>query len=198
MPIEPFDRSFFTEMRASSGDRQMARVIDASRPILYELAAATAYLAYLNRREGNEIVVVEAIDGTLTQDALPRILHRAPIHCAASGKLLLAHAREHPDPALNEPLVGLTSASIGSIKLLAQQLSAIRNAGFAVNLGEHDSRRAAIAAPIFNESNQALAAIGLAGMIEQFTPAEVDRLVPLVISAAREVSRELGWRGWVH
>ena len=68
----------------------------------------------------------------------------------------------------------------------------IRNACFAVSLGERDKFCAGIAAPVFSQRNRLMGALSLSGPKERFTPAEVQRMEGLIQSAARELTEKLG------
>ena len=89
---------------------------------------------------------------------------RAPLHCTAVGKVLLAHA----DPQLFEltvknGLAPLTPLSITLAPDLRRELIAIVDRGYAFEEEESEPGLRGVAAPVRDFSGEVVAAIGLSG-----------------------------------
>jgi DNA-binding IclR family transcriptional regulator len=69
---------------------------------------------------------------------------------------------------------------------------ALRQAGFALSLGERDPACAALAAPTFGPSGEIAGAISLSGPAERFTTNEIARMRKLLIKAAEQLTKSLG------
>jgi DNA-binding IclR family transcriptional regulator len=90
---------------------------------------------------------------------------RAPIHCCAPGKAMLAFL---PDTALDAVLSGLkfekhTEHTITSRKALLVELERIRACGYALDRGEHFDGIHCVAAPLLDRHGHTIAAITIAG-----------------------------------
>ncbi len=116
-----------------------------------------------------------------------------PSHATALGKVLLANDPSR-DPAEEDwaPVTGLTITDPSRLEI---ELAQVLTVGWAQEIGEAVDGEAAIAAPIRDDRNLVVGAIGIRGSIERFS---CDRqhvrpeLVALVQDAARAVSRDLG------
>jgi DNA-binding IclR family transcriptional regulator len=93
---------------------------------------------------------------------------------------------------LAEPLPRLTSRT-PTLSLLRDELTDIRERGFARERDEAILGESSVAAPIFDHSGHAVGAIGVVGDTERIMPrGPVKGLTAAVAEAARGVSRELG------
>jgi DNA-binding IclR family transcriptional regulator len=122
---------------------------------------------------------------------------RLPAHATATGKVLLAHMDgEVIGGVLRQPLVRLTSATVGDMGLLHAQLEQIRQQGYAITAGELEPGFVAVAAPVYDRERRAAAAISIGGSSLRLTPEHLPQIAALVQMAARQISRQLGyWPG---
>jgi IclR family acetate operon transcriptional repressor len=115
-----------------------------------------------------------------------------PYHCSANGKVLLAYdAARAPLSGQLEPL---TSRTIVDPARLQAELKTIRRDGFAAATDELELGLCAIAAPIFDEKGQVVAALSISGPTLRLTPRRIAELRPLVIKQSRALSKQLGHR----
>ncbi|WP_149538156.1 IclR family transcriptional regulator [Siccirubricoccus phaeus] len=120
---------------------------------------------------------------------------RRPIHCTASGRLMLAYLPPPwPDAFLRKArLAPLTTTSITDRRALRRIVAEARERGYAVTLGESTEGVAGIAAPIFDARGDIIAAIVLAAPLARAQP-RLASLIREVRQAARGLSRQLGHR----
>lgn len=159
------------------------------------LAHETSEAVHLSVLDGVDVLYVDKIDSPQPVRAYSRIGGRAPAHCVATGKALLAHA---PEAVLDRAVGALqryTPRTITNAAALRKELRRVREAGYAINRGEWRESVCGLAAPIFDVSGNAIAAIGVSGPIERLTHGRLREFAPLVVSAAREISRALGFSG---
>jgi len=100
---------------------------------------------------------------------------RAPMHCTASGKAMLAFSPpEIFDAVVSRPLVAMTPFTIGGPEKLAREMEQIRRTGVAWVRNEIRMESCAIAVPILSEDGRVIGAIA-AGLGPQVTkvPAEL-------------------------
>jgi DNA-binding IclR family transcriptional regulator len=172
------------------GSRVIARLDIATEatPTMRKLAAATKETVHLSVFDGDDVVYVHKIDSPHPVRAYSAIGGRAPAHCVATGKALLAF--QPPDVVdVTKVRRQFTEATITDPLDLRRELDRIRRQGHAVNKGEWREGVFGVAAPILDASGRAVAAIGLSGPRERFRPAAIKAFTPLVMAAARDLSR---------
>lgn len=172
-----------TDLRgASSG--VLARLTEAS--------GETTVLAVLHR---GEVTYVDKVDGPSPVKAYTLVGGHAPAHSVATGKALLAFAAS--DEILDLVKRGLeqhTPRTITDLAGLQTAMERIRLDGVAFNLGEYRSEVVGVAAPIFDRTGQAVAAVGVSGPAYRLEGNRLQNLAPLVLAAAQEISARSGYR----
>jgi DNA-binding IclR family transcriptional regulator len=146
---------------------------------------------------GANVVVVHHVfrpDSTLQ---ILEVGSELPLHASALGKAMLAYALQATvDDLLAEPLPRLTSRTLAPAAL-REELSRIRELGFARERDEAILGESSIAAAIFDHTGHAVGAIGVVGDTERIMPRGPSRqLTAAVAEAARGISRELGASRW--
>lgn len=127
----------------------------------------------------------------------PRVGAGIPAYCSGVGKVLLAWQSPQviEEYLQNEPLMSITKNTITDIDQFRQELTTIRQQGFAIDRGEALIETGCVAAPIFGADGETVAAISISGPIEDvinkntFAACRDD-----VIHAAQTVSAVLGYR----
>lgn len=112
-------------------------------------------------------------------------------HSSANGKVLLAFGAGELPPGELEPL---TSRTVVDRRQLAAELEQIRGDRFATAIDELESGLTAMAAPVFDASGAAIAALSVSGPTLRLSPKRVAELRPVVIKQARALSERLGHR----
>ncbi|MER9534169.1 IclR family transcriptional regulator [Mesorhizobium sp. M0309] len=171
-------------------------VVRVARPYLEELAERTRETASLSLWNKTEAINVEHVlgPGSIKHVAAPG--RRNPAHCTATGKAMLS---QMPAPTLQEVLaLGLeryTDRTITEVSALERELHCTRERGYALNVGEFIPETAAIAAVIHDRRGRVAAAIAVTMPVFHFTQQSERQLAPLVMNAAAEISRRLGYHG---
>lgn len=164
-----------------------------SRPFLTELRDATLDTVHLAVLEGGESVYVAKEDGLHPVQVTSRVGARCPAHCVATGKALLAFA----EPADRERLVaaGLTRytplTNAEPVDFF-NDMAAIRTRGCAINYGEWRTEVRGVAAPVFDGSGRAVAALGVCSPASRMPDSRLDEACALVTSVATRLSANLG------
>ena len=182
---------------------QLARVVSGeldlrhvARPVCEALAASSGETVTLDVLDGDEIVPIEQSTGSTAFVSVNWLGRRTPVHCTASGKVILAFAA---DPVrqrvLARPLVPMTPRSISDVAELEKQLAAAREGGFARTFEELEVGLDAIAAPVFSTDGEVVAAIDVSGPAHRLQAGGGPDLVGLTREAASDLSRRLGYRG---
>lgn len=160
-----------------------------AQPILARLAATTGESASMGVRRSDEVLVVEraaSVQPLRFDHPTGAEIH---LHASAMGKVLLAFAAGSPKDiaAALHPVTRYTPHTITSRTALAQELTAIREQGFATNREERYEGVCGIAAPVIAAHGAAHAAVGIQGPSLRLTPARLHELAPLVRAAADEI-----------
>ena len=168
------------------------RLVEAGRPHLRRLHAATGHAVHLAVAHGRSALVVDELGGTVrTGDHLP-------LHATAAGKVLLAHAAA---PLRLEILTGrggsagtgrgglvrLTPHTITAPGLLDRQLAAIRAGSPATADEEWKPGRREIAAAVPMPDGRQVAALALTAP----SAAAVRRAAPQLVRAAAAIRSAL-------
>jgi IclR family pca regulon transcriptional regulator len=173
-----------------------------ARPHLEELSQHSGHTAEIAVLDGLEILVLDRVRGTRAGRAkLPendRSTLRLPAYCTGMGKALLAYLRTPVQEKLISEMTLTKRAprTITSAAALIGQLKDVAAEGLAVEDEELHEGSCAIAAPVREESEDVIAAVGLVAYGGAIDADElVDQDEGKLMIAAERVSGRLGWRG---
>lgn len=156
----------------------------------------TVHLAVLDR---HEVVYLDKLPGLHAVGIMSsQIGRRAASHCTGLGKALLAFEDIEEVRAYfqRKGLRQFTDATIQSVDELIGQLQQIRKRGYSFDLGEHEQEVRCVAAPVFDISGRAVAAISVSGPSSRLDPLEEKReLIDRTLESAHSISAKLGYRG---
>ncbi len=164
---------------------------------LRDRSGCTASVAVL---DGKDIVYVDrARSSSRGQSEVVARLGRGsrlPAQETAMGRVLLAHlSREEQREAIDADTPEPTSKEeIAAGEKLINELKRIRERGFAIADQVHVEGQRCVAAPLRFRTNEVIGAVEVAAAKSTFTQAEMlERLVPLVVASATEMSAHLGY-----
>ena len=174
------------------------RKIDFSfeaKPWLMSLREQTGETVDLSILDHGGVVCVNFLESQKVHRITSGIGLRKPAHCTAEGKALIAFQ----PPAVVESIVaqGLeqrTPRTIVQGAALNEELARIRSRGYATDDEEYELGVRAIAAPIRDDSGNAVAAVGVAGPTQRLTKNRLLALARHVDEAAKAISMRLGDR----
>ena len=168
----------------------------SARPYLELLSKETGETVSLAVLDGLEIVYVDRIRNRQIVGVVLGMGSRLPAHCTSMGKAMLAYL---PEDQLKTRLNGAvleacTGNTIVEIDSLAADLAKVRRRGYTVNNQELAVGLRAVAAPIWGEHGQVVAAINISGSTETISRSSLKQeLVPLLSTTASEISQSLGF-----
>ncbi len=163
-----------------------------AREPLARLAHQTQETIHLSVLEGADIVYLEKIDSPQPVRAYSEVGGRAPAHCVATGKALLAHAGEAALAALPQPFPRPTKRTVAHLPALRAQLQQVRRAGYAVNREEWRLGVSGLGAPVFDQSGRAVAAVGLSAPSARLDDTRIRQLGQALAATAQEITLALG------
>ncbi|MGH2949059.1 MAG: IclR family transcriptional regulator [Solirubrobacteraceae bacterium] len=164
-----------------------------ARPYLEALTDTLGETSHFCILQGANLVFVDSVESRQALRTGSRVGVSLPAHCTSGGKALLARmpvetlALLYPD----ERLVGLTSASVSSLRELESQLEVIRARGWAVNLGESETDIAAVGAAVPIGSSAPRAALAVSGPRSRLSGDALERAGAAVSDAAERLGTGL-------
>ena len=168
-----------------------------ARPELLKLRDSTSETVHLAVLEGMEIVYLEKLEGLHAIGLMSsRIGRRAPAYCTGVGKALLS--QQDPDTILKSTdwtsLIRYNERTIVEPEALMAEFELIRGRGYALDEGEHEFEVRCVAAPIFDNSGEAFAALSVSGPRSRLDPIDQnDELISLTLQTAQAISAKLGY-----
>ncbi|WP_028603009.1 IclR family transcriptional regulator [Ottowia thiooxydans] len=163
----------------------------AAREAMEHLLKTTRETVHLSLLDGDEVVYIHKLDSPEPVRAYSEIGGRAPAHCVATGKAILAWQKESYLEDLSQRLVQHTGKTITKPEEFLQELERIRSTGYAVNRGEWRETVWGVASPILNSEGTVLAAIGVSGPAVRIKQPVIKRLAAEVQLAAETISAKL-------
>jgi DNA-binding IclR family transcriptional regulator len=165
---------------------------DVARPHLESLLAETREAPHLAVLEGDGVVVIERLEAPHPVRVDTYVGQRAPAHCSATGKAILAF-RPSPPPSQAAALARYTSATIDGPAALARELALVRQRGYAINQEEWRRGVCAVALPLRGERGAVVASLSLTMPTERFQRAgALRRFLKPLRRAAEAISAQLG------
>jgi len=151
----------------------------------------TVHLAVLDR---GDVIYVDKIESPSRVQMVSHIGGRVPMHCTGLGKAMLAYLTDDEVKHIVEErgLPAYTPATIVSIHALTAELAAIRDRGYAVDEGEHESMVRCVAAPIRDSRAQIVGAISATTVVAGWEAKHRDAMIRAVVDVAHSISATLG------
>lgn len=145
---------------------------------------------YLSVRHGAQAVCIENFDAQAPLRYGGRVGNTYPLY-AGNPKVILAFLdeglREHLIAGMN--FVPITKTTITDRDELRRRLALIRRRGFEISNGEMFPETCAVGAPVFDQNDAVIAALSIGAPRTRITAKNKDRLIEIVVEAAREITR---------
>jgi len=162
---------------------------DAARPYMEDLFRATGEVVHLAVIDGIEILYLEKISGHGQVTKPSRVAGRMPLHCTATGKILLAHSpRRLVEEVLARPMERRTPYTVVAPGLLLQELARARELGYAVEREQTRAGFISVAIPLIGGAGSVLGALSITAPTFR---ADVPRYVDLLKMVGGRISRSL-------
>jgi IclR family acetate operon transcriptional repressor len=176
------------------------RLAGIGRVVMHDLMEQTGETVNLGIEDGGEVVFISQVESHVALRAFFRAGSRAAIHASGVGKALLAQFPEERVKQIlhKRGLAKFTERTLVSPADLFRQLEEIRRRGFAIDDEERNLGMRCVAAPIFNEYGEAIAAVSVSGPTVRMTPERAAEFGPLVQRAAQEITASIGGKIPVH
>ncbi|MDR7082051.1 DNA-binding IclR family transcriptional regulator [Arthrobacter ginsengisoli] len=162
-------------------------------PILRRVTEETGEATILSVRDGHHHLTVNKVDGPQTFRVTSDPGHLGALHTTSVGKALVAFADDATRSRLIEELElePLTEFSITDREAFRSEIKLVRTRGYAVMDQENELGMRAVAVPVFNSQGHAFASLATAVPVFRMSVEALVALVPLLQSAAAELSARL-------
>ncbi len=174
--------------------RRRMDVANEARPKLRELLEKTGETVQLGIVDHFSVLYVYEMESRHAIRMAAAVGARAPLHCTAVGKVLLAYqSPEYVKQLLAHGLKAHTANSVTKRETLLAMLAEVAEREHAVDDEESEEGLRAIAAPVRNHTGNVIAALGVAAPVQRMTKKDMQTCVPSVIATAAAVSARLGY-----
>lgn len=163
-PIGGFEPGTLLNNFAVNGGAYNA-LVEAVTPAMEELARTTHETVNLGVASPSGLNSIAQVDGSYILGMRSWVGEYVPLHCTASGKVLLAYGAG--EAALN--LVALTPNTITTREELDRDLALTRDRGYAVIRNELEIGLAAVAVPVYASHGRVVAALSVTGPAERIS-----------------------------
>jgi len=172
-------------------------LIQAARPFIDDLARRTGLNVNLNVREGLFHLTILSRHQSDPENLYVRTGRLGPLYAGGAPKILLAFAPQSvQETVLSGKMEKLTDATVVDPKEIAATLEQIRQTGTNETIRDVYPDGFAFAAAIRGPDGSVVAAISLAGTLDQLTPENRAAFRLGVHDTANRISETLGFRKW--
>lgn len=175
--------------------RRRMDVANEARPHLRELLEKTGETVQLGIVDHYSVLYVYEMESRRAIRMAAAVGARAPLHCTAVGKVLLAfQAVDYIREVLDRGLTSFTEKTVTRRDAVLALLEDVRSRDYAIDDEESEIGLRAIAAPVRNQNGLVIAALGVAAPVQRMNKKVMQTSVPSVISIAQAVSARLGYQ----
>ena len=173
---------------------QQPEVVDLAKHHMQILADKTGETIHLGALIESEIIYIHKVDSNHTLGMYSRIGRRAPLHCTAIGKVLMAW--EHPERRAlvlkGVDFMPYREKTITTISQYEEELRKVKIQGFAEDQEEFDDHIRCLGIPIFDRLNRPVAGMSISFPTFRYDDARKPELVAMLKDASRDISTRLG------
>lgn len=168
-------------------------LVQQARPVCIQLAADTGETVNIAVLSERSALYLDQIAGSSALQPHNWVGQHIPLHATSNGKVLLSGLGEPQLKDVLGTLARFTAKTITTRSMLREELSGVRERGYAVAVDELEEGLTAAAAPVRNAHGDVVASMSVSGPSFRLTSARVEDVLPRLIAAADEVSHRLGW-----
>jgi len=173
---------------------QHPELIDLAKHHMQILADITGETVHLGTLIDSEIIYVHKVDSRHMLGMYSRVGRRAPLHCTAIGKVLMAW--EHPERR-DRILAGVEfqrfrDKTITNADDFRVELERVRGQGFGEDREEFDDHIRCLGVPIFDRLGQPIAGMSVSFPTFRYDEAKAPEVVAMLQDASRDISARLG------
>jgi IclR family acetate operon transcriptional repressor len=175
-------------MLGESSERMLGVI---ARPYLAQLVEDVGESANLAMHDGDKAVYVAQVPSRHAMRMFTEVGRRVMLHCSAVGKVILAGLPTDQAVAILERagMPARTDNTITDIDILMEQLSVVRERGYAMDEGEREVGVRCVGVAV--EGNPQRLAVSISGPTERVSDGLVERAVPFLMATGERLAKEL-------
>lgn len=164
-----------------------------AHPTMVVLSQEVGETVHLLTLRDSEVLFVDSVESSSLLRVGSRTGMTLPAHATAGGKALLSALPQERLRQLysRERLDGITGRTITSRGKLMRELDAVRQRGYATNLGESETGIGAVAAAITDRSQRLRGALAVAAPQARLNEARARRIGTAAVRACKEIGERL-------
>lgn len=167
-------------------------ILHIAKPYIDDLRDRIKETIVLEMLSGEKTIIVYIAEGPRPVRIAGTVGDTLPAHVAAGAKAILAHSSPNSWKRFSKTkMPSYTQNTITDPKVLRDRFEDIRQQGFAFDNEEHDIGINAIGVPIFNNDEEPVAALVVAGPSQRITWDNDSSYVPKIKETAAKISAQL-------
>lgn len=173
---------------------QYPELIDLAKHHMQMLADKTGETVHLGTLIDSEIIYVHKVDSRHMLGMYSKVGRRAPLHCTAIGKVLMAWEQPERRALILQgaEFTKYRDKTIVEPAAFAQELARVKTQGFGEDREEFDDHIRCLGVPIFDRLNRPVAGMSISFPTFRYDPAREDEVVAMLRDASRDISQRLG------
>ena len=174
--------------------RRRMDVANEARPKLRELLEKTGETVQLGIVDHFSVLYVYEMESRRAIRMAAAVGARAPLHCTAVGKVLLAsQPQDYVKQVLDLGLTSYTPKTVTQRESVLAMLAEVSVRDYATDDEESEVGLRAIASPVRNHTGAVIAAVGVAAPVQRMNKKAMQTCVPDVLATAKAISARLGY-----
>lgn len=180
-------------LRLASGTDVPSLLTDVAKPVLADLAETVRETVTLSVRAADGgLDLIEQVDAPHQLRPRSWLGQRFPLHCSATGKLLLAAMNaDQLREVLAGPLVRYTPATITDPQELATEIARVRAGRYAIARDEEEEGLTGVGVGVYDRSGELLAVVTAAGPTQRLDRLRGQDSLVQLLQAARTIEGHL-------
>lgn len=167
---------------------------DAARPYMEDLHQATNETIHLAVLDGLEVLYLDKVCGRRQVSPPSRVAGRMPVHCTATGKVLLAFGSPTlVEEVMARPMERRTPHTVAAPGVLAQELNRVRAAGYAVEYEQTRLGYLSVAIPLMGATGATVGAVSITAPVYR---ADVPKYAGLLAMVGGRITKTIAAIGF--
>lgn len=174
--------------------RENLSILETAKSVLQDLAGKAGETAHLTIREGCDGVLIDKIETASQLKVVEPIGMRTPLTRGALKKCILAFLPEEEIIYIIDEIEKRYRTAYSHLphSAILDELREIRERGYAISIGEVTPGTVAIASPVFDLHRKVVAAVGIDGPENRFSPEELPQKIDHVRKAGLSLTKSIG------
>ena len=169
-------------------------LVEVAKDHIRMLADVSGETVHLGSLIESEIIYLHKVDSRHMLGMYSRIGRRAPLHCTAIGKVLMAwETPERRDHILQGvEFKRFRESTLVDRQAYEQELQKVKAQGFGEDREEFEDHVRCVGVPIFDRLNRPVAGMSISFPTFRYDPARAQEVIAMLREASRDISARLG------